>query len=161
MNFKKIILIIIGIPIGLGLGLFYLLIVLWLGIIGYRTIKYPDPNCKNTNKIFNEYTSETLEYKTELTRLLKKTNNLETYYWFGRYIDSNHISIFIQNDCICATAYVTISEEKLKNEGSFMTHLMSVKGASYNGPLTGVEFEFSNDKDNPEIFLIAVEDIID
>lgn len=157
MNFKKIILIIIGIPI----VLVFLLVALWLGTIGYWAIKYPDPNCKNTNIIFNEYTPETFEYKTELTRLLKKTNTLETDYWFGRYIDSNHISIFIQNDSICAIGYITISKEKLKDDGGFLTHLMEVEGKSYNGPLTGVEFEFSNDEDNPDIFLSAVEDIID
>ena len=154
---RKIILIIIGIPVGLVLLLF----VLWLGIAGYWSIKYPNPNCHNTNKIFNEYSPETLEYKTELTRLLKKTKSLETDYWFGRYLDSNHITIFIQNDSICATGYVTISKDKLKEDGGFMNHLMKVKGRAYNGPLTGVEFEFSNDKDNPDIFLKAVEDIID
>ena len=153
----KIILIIIGIPVGLVLLLF----VLWLGIAGYWAIKYPNPNCHNTNKIFNEYSPETLEYNTELIRLLKKTESLETSYWFGSYIDSKHISIFIQNDSICAIGHITMSEDKLKEDGGFMKHLMKVKGVSYNGPLTGVEFEFSDDQDKPDIFLVAIEDIID
>ena len=153
----KIILIIIGIPVGLVLLLF----VLWLGIAGYWAIKYPDPNCHNTNKIFNEYSPNTFEYKTELTRLLKKTKTHETDYWFNGYLDESHISIFIQNDSICAIGHITISQSKLKEDGGFMKHLMKVKGVSYNGPLKGVEFEFSNDKDNPDIFLKAVEDIID
>lgn len=153
----KIIFIIIAVPV----GIFFLLFVLFLGIFGYRTIKYPDSNCHNTNKIFNEYSPQSFEYKTELIRLLKKTEIVETDYWFEGYVDSNHISIFIQNDSICAIGHITISENKLKKDGGFMSHLMQVKGVSYNGPLTGVEFELSNDKDNPDIFLKAVEDIID
>lgn len=160
MNFKKIgdiLFIIIAIPI----GLVFCLVILYLAIIGYWYIKYPNPDCHNTNKIFNEYSPNTLEYKTELIRLLKNTESLETSYWLGGYIDSEHISIFIQNDSICTIGLITINQYKLKEDGGFMTHLMQVNGVSYNGPLTGIEFEFSNNKDNPEIFLIAVEDIID
>ena len=156
MNLKKIIYTIILIP----LGLVFSLVILYLAIIGYWYIKYPDPNCHTTNKIFKEYSPENSEYKSELTRLLKKTKNYETDYWFYGYLDEKHISIFIQNDSICAIGHITINE-KLKDDGGFMNHLMAVNGASYNGPLTGVEFEFSNNNDNPEIFLVAVEDIID
>lgn len=93
--------------------------------------------------------------------MLKKTESLETSYWLGGYLDPEHISIFIQNDSICTIALITINAHKLKNDGGFLTHLMQVNGVSYNGPLTGVKFEFSNNKNNPEIFLIVVEDIID
>jgi hypothetical protein len=154
---RDIVLVIIGIPI----GLICLIIILYISIIGYWSIRYPDPSCNNTNKIFNEYIPPSNEYKTELIRLLKKTKKLETDYWFGGYIDSEHISIFIQNDSLCVNGYITVNKHKLKNDGGFMTHLMTVKGASYNGPLTGVEFEFSSAEENPEIFLTAVEDIID
>lgn len=152
----KILLILLSIPF----LVMYLVIAFYLVTIVYWMVKYPNPNCQNTNKIFSEYSPETSEYKTELTRLLKKTKDYETSYWFGSYIDSEHVSIFIQNNSICARGHITINE-KLKEDGGFMKRLMKVKGASYNGPLTGVEFEFSNDKDNPEIFLVAIEDIID
>ncbi|MCB9174476.1 MAG: hypothetical protein H6589_07690 [Flavobacteriales bacterium] len=160
MNFKKIEEIIYTILL-IPLGLVFSLVILYLAVLGYWYIKYPDPDCKNTNKIFNEYSPNTLEYNTELIRLLKKTESLETSYWLGGYLDPEHISIFIQNDSICTIALITINAHKLKNDGGFLTHLMQVNGVSYNGPLTGVKFEFSNNKNNPEIFLIAVEDIID
>lgn len=159
MNLKKIEQIIYTIIL-IPLALVYLLVILYLAVIGYWYIRYPDPDCHNTNKIFNEYSPNTVEYNTELIRLLKKTESLETSYWLGGYLDPEHISIFIQNDSICTIALITINE-KLKDDGGFMNHLMAVNGVSYNGSLTGVEFEFSNDKDNPEIFLVAVEDIID
>tara|TARA_B100000809_G_scaffold263746_1_gene317764 strand:- start:136 stop:618 length:483 start_codon:yes stop_codon:yes gene_type:complete len=160
MNIKKIGKVLL-VTISIHVGLILAVIILYLSFLGYWSIKYPDPICNNTNKIFDEYSPQSQEYKTELSRLLKKTENLETDYWFDRYIDTNHISIFIQNDHICAKGYIVVSKDKLKNDGGFMTHLMAVKGSSYGGPLLGLKFEFGTKKEKSDIFLIAVEDIID
>jgi hypothetical protein len=161
MKINKVLRIVLITICSVIIGLPFLFIIFLFGILGYWNIMYPDPNCTNTNKIFDEYIPPSHEYKTELIRLLKKTEELDTDYWFGGYIDSEHISIFIQNDSLCVNGYITVNKDKLKNDGGFMNHLMTVKGVSYNGPLVGVKFEFSKEKENPEIFLTAVEDIID
>src|SRR5690606_37716884 len=111
---KILLLVIVGLPIGL--------IALYIGIIGVMMILYPAPDCTNTNPIIENHSYDSNEYKTELIRLLKDSEEEKTKFWFSGYVDSDHILVTIQNDKICAKGHVTVK----KWEG-FMKHLKEVE----------------------------------
>ena len=135
------------------------IIALYLSVVGFHSIKYPDMDCENKNTIIQEYTYESKEYQLELIRLLKESDFDKTRFWFGEYIDPTHVTIRIQNENICAKGLITVLE--LGNESGFMSHLMSAKGKSYGGDLLGVKLDFDTDVLNPEIILISVDSIVD
>lgn len=145
---KTILCVIIGIPT--SVLLFY------FGFIAFMNLKYPAPNCNNTNQIFENNPYYSKEYKTELIRLLKETKGEKTKFWFNEYIDTNHIAVTIQNDKICAKGHITVN----KWEG-FMKHLKKVEGKSYGGPLIGLKYSLIDENNNPEIILLSVRGIID
>ena len=132
---------------------------LYLSFLGFNYIKYPVINCENKNPIFQQNTYDSKEYQLELIKLLKESDFEKTSFFFDEYIDPTHITIRMQNENICAIGLVTV--HKLKGEGEFMNHLMTVKGKSYGGPLVGVQLDFDEDVLNPEIVLASVDDIVD
>lgn len=138
----------IAIPISLSL--------LYFGYVAFVTLRYPAPTCENANPVFASEPYDSKVYKSELIRLLKESQNKNTKFWFSKYVDSNHVAVIIQNNKICATAHITVN----KWEG-FMKHLKEVKGKSYGGALVGVKYSLVDDKNNPEIILLSVQDIID
>ena len=116
-------------------------------------------DCQNKNAVFQEYAFESKEYQLELIKLLRASDLTKTKFWFGGYIDPTHIAIRMQNENICAKGLITV--HRMEGKGSFMNHLMSVKGKSYGGPLLGVEFQFNEDALNPKIILTSVDKIVD
>lgn len=132
------------------------LIILYLGYAAYVCIVYPPHNCENNNPIFENYAYDSKEYKSELIRLLKDSEGEKTKFWFGKYLDSTHILVDVQNEKICAKGHLTVE----KWEG-FMKNLKRVKGVSYNGPLIGLQYKLVDDPNNPEIIFIRADKIID
>lgn len=136
-----------------------ILTVFLLSVIGFFYIKYPDMDCENKNTTLQEHTFDSKEYKLELIKLLKNSDLENTKFWFGKYIDSSHITIKMQNKDVCATGLITVL--KMGKEGEFMNNLMAAKGKSYGGPLIGVKLKFNENEIDPEIILTSVIDIID
>ena len=132
---------------------------LYLSVLGFHYIKYPDMDCENKNPILQEYRYDSKEYQIELIRLLKESDFEKTRFWFDEYIDPTHITIRMQNQNMCAKGLITV--HKLEKEGEFMNHLMSAKGESYGGPLLGVKLDYDEDVLNPRIILASVDDIVD
>ena len=69
--------------------------------------------CKNTNNVFEKYTLDTKEYKSELAKQIELADAGELRYWFVRYFErggNDFIEIEIQGGKVCAKAEVLIEE---------------------------------------------------
>ncbi|MFK7933290.1 MAG: hypothetical protein AB8G22_07260 [Saprospiraceae bacterium] len=141
------------------IGSFFSLIALYLFFIIIMAFVYPPISCQSENPVFQEFAFDTKEYQRELIKLLKTSDLSNTYFYFGKYVDPQHIMIQVQNENICAEALVTV--RRMEGKGQFMNHLMEKKAVSYGGPLLGVVFAYQDDVDNPEIVLTSVSRIVD
>ncbi len=88
------------------------------------------PECKNTNPIFDNYSPESNEYKTELAKQLDRIDNSKLTYWFNEYVETNGQEILffnIQGDGLCAIIVLNVEQWGKLEE------LRQKKGETYRG----------------------------
>jgi hypothetical protein len=117
------------------------------------------PDCKNTNPLFDNYSPDSREYKTELIKQLKNKDKLKLSYWFNEYVVSNgqELLLFnIQGDGLCAIIVLTVEQwDKLKE-------LRQKKGVSFRGAeFKNLKFDIQQDFTNVNFILRDFDRIID
>ena len=71
------------------------------------------PNCKNTNPIFEQFSPESNEYKSELSNQIALIGFENLNFWFDKYLkskDKEYIEIYVQNDSVCAKATLEVKD---------------------------------------------------
>lgn len=115
--------------------------------------------CKNTNPVFDRYSSSDIEYKTELAKQIQTIgiNNLD--YWFDDYLEKNereYILVYIQGKGLCAKGEI-LMEEWNKLEG-----IRKTRGKGYRGAkLKGLELDIRKDSTIVELVYKNVAGIVD
>ncbi|MBK6963176.1 MAG: hypothetical protein IPH20_04360 [Bacteroidales bacterium] len=61
---------------------------IFLTVLAVAFIACDRPECKNTNQIFDNYSPESNEYKTELAKQLDRIDNSKLTYWFNEYVEN-------------------------------------------------------------------------
>jgi hypothetical protein len=117
------------------------------------------PDCKNTNPLFDNYSPNSREYKTELIKQLKNIDKLKLSYWFKEYVESNgqELLLFnIQGDGLCAIIVLTVQQwDKLEE-------LRQKKGVSFRGAeFKNLKFDIQQDSTNVNFILRYFDRIID
>ena len=118
------------------------------------------PVCKNTNPIFDKYSSDTKEYKDELVNQLSKVDKSKLTYWIDTYQDTNnqqYLNAHIQGDGLCAKIMLTVKESNKGIEG-----LLKTKGGGYSGAeLVDLKFKIKQDSTSTEFVFEEVSGITD
>lgn len=116
------------------------------------------PDCVNTNRIFNEYKSDQIEYKNEIIKLIESDKG-EIEFWFNQYVKKDNgefIEIQISAYKTCAKAFVRVIDWK-KMEGIKMN-----EGRGYTGAeLVGLKFTLEKDSTDTYFLYNNIEKIVD
>lgn len=104
------------------------------------------PVCKNLNPIFDKYSPESREYKTELVKQLETIDKSKLTYWFYEYVESNGQEFLwfnIQSDEICAIIVLDVEQWGKLEE------LRQMKGVTYRGAkFIRLKFDIRQDTSN-------------
>ena len=118
------------------------------------------PQCKNSNPIFDKNTPESKAYQDELIQQLKTTDNSGLIYTLENYIEKEgtaFLYVRVQNDSLCATAVVKVTDWDVKLEDIHRT-----KGKGYHGAeLKNLQLQIVQDSLKTELLYKDIEAIID
>jgi hypothetical protein len=116
--------------------------------------------CENTNPVFNKFQPNSNEYKKELAKQLKITDNSKLIYRFQRYENKNrndYIYITIQGDSLCAESAIRVF-----NWDEVLLPIKETKGNGYNGAvLKNLKIVSIQEATKTEFVYKSVEAIID
>ena len=114
--------------------------------------------CENNNPVFDQFSIDSEEYKTELLKQIDlHGNNIK--YWFDRYAEENgkeYIIVRIRNNSICARGMLHVKDWN-KIEGIRKTKGMGYRGAK----LKGLTFIAEKDSMRTELVFKGLNRIID
>lgn len=117
------------------------------------------PDCVSTNQVFNEFSSDSKEYKAELLSIMEddKANKLE--YWFEEYQQKSgkeYILVKAQNKKVCAEVLMAV------NDWAGIEGIRKTKGKGYRGArLSGLSFSVDEGKENIEFIFNDVDKVVD
>lgn len=117
------------------------------------------PVCKNTNPVFDKYSPDSDEYKSELIKQLGIVDKTKLTYWFSQYVESvgkELLFFHIQGDGLCAMLVLNV------DNWSKLEELRQKKGVSFRGAeFINLKFEIVQDSLNTEFKFLDFERIID
>ena len=117
------------------------------------------PICKNTNPVFDKYSPDSEEYKSELIKQLGVVDKTKLTYWFSQYVESagKELHFFhIQGDGLCAMLVLNV------DNWSKLEELRQKKGISFIGAeFINLKFETVQDSLKTEFRFIDFDKIID
>lgn len=115
--------------------------------------------CTNLNPIFEKYSPDSKEYKTELINQLNHEDRTRLTYWFHDYKKiGNRESLYfkVKGKYLCAIMVVNI------NGANTLQDLRNKKGVTYRGAeFVNLKYEIIHDSTVTEFRLISYERIID
>ena len=117
------------------------------------------PECNNTNPVFNKYQPDDIVYKDEIIEKIMKSEEGFRYTVSGYEEKGNeqYLNVAIQGDSICAE----ISLLLLKTD-SIIAPLVKTKGMGYhNAELEGLKFTAMRNHTSTKFVYIGAEKIID
>lgn len=116
------------------------------------------PECKNTNAIFDQFTLDKKEYKSELAKQMQSVGAENLTYWFDKYLkkdDKEFIVIHIQGEGICAKGEILVNDWN-KIEGMRREH------AGYRGAeLEGLKIAMEEGSSGTNFIFKDIDKIID
>jgi hypothetical protein len=125
-------------------------------LISIAVISCDRSNCKNTNPIFDKYSPESEEYKTELVNYVDQD---KLTYWLESYKSENnkeYISVHIQGESLCAVGVIRVVDWR-GIEG-----IKRTKGKGYRGAeLVGLKFIAVKDSSTTELVYTGIDYIFD
>jgi len=135
-------------------GIFLLLIFVSLMFLSCKKTE-----CDSNNPIFQKHLPNSLQYKSELSRLLKSTNSSQVSFWFKEYIQMETkelIQIQVQGPNFCGIMELEVeSWDKLGQ-------LRSVKGKGYRGSeFKNLQYEVKQDSASITFVYKDMEKIVD
>lgn len=117
------------------------------------------PVCKNINPVFDKYSPDSDEYKSELIKQLEVVDKTKLTYWFSQYVESagkELLFFHIQGDGLCAMLVLNV------DNWSKLEELRQKKGVSFRGAeFINLKFEIVQDSLNTEFTFLDFERIID
>ena len=117
------------------------------------------PVCENINPIFDKYSPEEQEYKTELIHQLSLIDGNDLNYWMDSYKNiqgKEYLGIHIQGKDLCAKTFLRV-ENWSKIEGIKRTKGMGYRGAE----LVGIKFDVVRDSNQTELVYKGIDYIFD
>lgn len=116
------------------------------------------PECRNINPVFDKFTFDTKEYKSELARQIQSIGTENLSYWFDKYLNKGSkefIVIHIQGAELCA-----IGEIQVNNWGKISGMRREVSG--YRGAeLRGLKIQIEQDSTGTNFVYDNIDRIID
>ncbi len=101
------------------------------------------PVCKNTNPVFDKYSPDSEEYKSELVKQLGIVDKTKLTYWFSDYVESSGKELLyfrIQGDGLCAKIVLNVDQWNKLDE------LRQKKGETFRGAeFVNLKFEIVQD----------------
>src|SRR5688572_23314777 len=79
-----------------------------------------DPECKNINPVFDQYSPESKEYKNELVRQLKRIDQSTLSYVLDQYQEHDsvqYLHVLFHGESLCAKGIVVVKKWDDKLEG--------------------------------------------
>ncbi|MFA6335015.1 MAG: hypothetical protein WCX48_05580 [Bacteroidales bacterium] len=117
------------------------------------------PLCKNTNPVFDKYSPDSEEYKSELVQQLGIVDKTKLSYWFSEYVESAGKELLyfrIQGDGLCAKIVLNVDQWNKLDE------LRQKKGETFRGAeFVNLKFEIVQDSLKTEFKYINFDRIID
>jgi len=117
------------------------------------------PVCKNTNPVFDKYSPDSEEYKSELVKQLGIVDKTKLSYWFSEYVESAGKELLyfrIQGDGLCAKIVLNVDQWNKLDE------LRQKKGETFIGAeFVNLKFEIVQDSLKTEFKYIDFDRIID
>jgi len=128
-------------------------------LLAFLFVNCDRPECTNTNPIFNKYTPESEEYKTELVKQLDRIDPSKLTYWFQKYsTNSGNEQLYfnIQGNGLCAIIVLDVEDwSKLKE-------LKEKKGVSFQGAeFKNLTFDIIQDSSQTKFIYRNFDRIID
>ncbi|MBX2905449.1 MAG: hypothetical protein KF744_05385 [Taibaiella sp.] len=97
-----------------------------------------EPQCTNTNSVFDKYPVDGKEYNAELLRVLQHQDGYNLSFWINRYISVNnrhYMQVKVHGDDLCANMVFEIGGVKR------LENFITIAGKSYSGAeLKGVTY---------------------
>jgi len=117
------------------------------------------PVCKNTNPVFDKYSPDSEEYKSELVKKLGIVDKTKLTYWFSEYVESHGKELLyfrIQGDGLCAKIVLNVEQWNKLEE------LRQKKGVTFRGAeFTNLKFDIVQDSLKTEFNYKDFDRIID
>jgi len=117
------------------------------------------PVCKNTNPVFDKYSPDSEEYKSELVKQLGIVDKTKLSYWFSEYVESAGKELLyfrIQGDGLCAKIVLNVDQWNKLDE------LRQKKGETFRGAeFVNLKFEIVQDSLKTEFKYKDFDRIID
>jgi len=117
------------------------------------------PVCKNTNPVFDKYSPDSEEYKSELVKQLGIVDKTKLSYWFSEYVESAGKELLyfrIQGDGLCAKIVLNVDQWNKLDE------LRQKKGETFIGAeFVNLKFEIVQDSLKTDFKYIDFDKIID
>lgn len=109
-----------------------------------------EPQCANTNKVFDKYPVDGKKYNAELLKALQHQDDNNLSFWIDRYISLNnkhYMQVKVHGDSLCAKMVLEIGS------APSLEHYILVTGQGYSGAeLKGVTF--TSDSSNGSIHFV-------
>ncbi len=118
------------------------------------------PECKNTNPIFDKYSPESNEYKKELANVIANIDRSKLTFWIDSYLDDNvsqRILANVQGEGLCAKMVLIVY-----NPESGLENIIANKAVGYHGAeLEDVQFEIKQDSTSIEFLVKEIGGVVD
>lgn len=116
-------------------------------------------SCFNTNQILQNNAPNSIKYKSELSKILKNSNQSRFTFWFKEYIQNENNEVMlvnVQGNGICAVMEIDIKKwDKLQQ-------LRTVKGKGYSGAeFKNLQFDIQEDSTNIRFVFKDLDQIVD
>jgi hypothetical protein len=118
-----------------------------------------NPDCVNTNKVFDDYPFDRKEYQEELIKQVRLIGVDNLTYWLDSYIEKEnrtYLAVKFKGHGLCAKGLLLVTDwNKLKD-------IQRTKGISYRGAkLVGLQFDIPNDSSTADFVYRDVDHVRD
>ncbi|MDB5230180.1 MAG: hypothetical protein JWN76_985 [Chitinophagaceae bacterium] len=114
--------------------------------------------CRNTNLIFDKFSPDTKEYKTELAKQIQNVGAENLSYWHDKYLKKDgaeYIVIYIQGQGLCAKGEIQVTD---------WSKIIGMRGESsgYRGAkLEGLNFKIIQDSRGTNFLYKDIDRVVD
>jgi hypothetical protein len=116
------------------------------------------PECRNSNPIFDRFSPDTKEYKTELAKEFGNRENKDLSFWYNRYLkkgEAEYIQVSVQGENLCAIAEIQVTD--WSKISGMRREISGYRGAE----LEGLDFEIIQDSAGINFPFRDVQSVVD
>lgn len=116
------------------------------------------PECRNINPVFDKFTFDTKEYKSELAKQIQSIGTENLSYWFDKYYKKagkEFIVIHIQGGALCAKGEIQV------NDWSKISGMRREVSGYSGAELSGLKIEIEQDSIGTNFIYDNIDRILD